>query len=311
MACWLIISSTPSSQPDSPLPMSGIDRWILSAEAFCLRKKFPRCISSALRTGVLLPPEDGFRQMIGSFGVVPLRRPHLRATVLIGQRSPRVAQPILYEDCAVCGVNRVELLTVGADRRLVIVALLGRHLLWYEHLNVPSTIGTAIPKWEQHDARSLAVRAGARLVFQPPTPYVPPFSVMIHHKSHVTDVQIRRATSLAFRGTGPPSWDGWRFLWRLRGCLSAALACWCSIEPAHAACRRAGCGFLPWPIAVSHSPIFVLATYLSCAARKPQHLCAIRQYYLIVSRRRQGEWQRDIATAQSPRGLCIVSPGTP
>jgi len=202
MACWLIISSTPSSQPDSPLPMSGIDRWILSAEAFCLRKKFPRCISSALRTGVLLPPEDGFRQMIGSFGVVPLRRPHLRATVLIGQRSPRVAQPILYEDCAVCGVNRVELLTVGADRRLVIVALLGRHLVWYEHLNVPSTIGTAIPKWEQHDARSLAVRAGARLVFQPPTSYVPPFSVMIHHKSHVTDVQIRRNASLAFR-TGP------------------------------------------------------------------------------------------------------------
>ena len=48
--------------------MSGIDRRILSAEAFCLRKKLPRCISSALRTGVLLPPEDGFRQMIGSFG---------------------------------------------------------------------------------------------------------------------------------------------------------------------------------------------------------------------------------------------------
>src|SRR6516162_7975709 len=52
---------TPSFQPDSPLPMSGIDRWILPPEAFCLRKKFPRCIASALRTGVLLPPEDGLR----------------------------------------------------------------------------------------------------------------------------------------------------------------------------------------------------------------------------------------------------------
>jgi hypothetical protein len=49
---------------------------------------------------------------------------------------------------------------------------------------------------------SLTVRAGARLVFQPPTPYVPPFSVMIHHKSHVMDVQIRRGASFAFR-TGP------------------------------------------------------------------------------------------------------------
>ena len=47
--------------------MSGIDRWILPPEAFCLRKKFPRCIASALRTGVLLPPEDGLRQMIGSY----------------------------------------------------------------------------------------------------------------------------------------------------------------------------------------------------------------------------------------------------
>jgi hypothetical protein len=62
---------------------------------------------------------------------------------------------------------------------------------------------------------------------------------------------------------------------------------------------------------VSLADFLVLATYLSYAARKPQHLCAIRQYYLIVSRRRQGEWQRDIATAQSPRGLCIVSPGAP
>src|SRR5262249_33421933 len=33
-------------------------------------------------------------------------------------------------------------------------------------------------------------------------------------------------------GTGPPSSDGWRFLWRLRGCLSASLLCqWRSIEP--------------------------------------------------------------------------------
>ena len=48
--------------------MSGIGRWILPPEAFCLRKKFPKCIASALRTGVLLPPGDGLRQMIGSFG---------------------------------------------------------------------------------------------------------------------------------------------------------------------------------------------------------------------------------------------------
>ena len=40
--------------------MSGIDRWILPPEAFCL-----------LRTGVLLPPEDGLRQMIGSFSGTP------------------------------------------------------------------------------------------------------------------------------------------------------------------------------------------------------------------------------------------------
>ena len=48
--------------------MSGIDRWILPPEVFCLRKKSPRCIASALRTGVLLPPEDGLRQMIRSSG---------------------------------------------------------------------------------------------------------------------------------------------------------------------------------------------------------------------------------------------------
>jgi hypothetical protein len=51
--------------------MSGIDRWILPLEAICIRKKFPSCIASALRTGVLLPPEDGLRQMIGSFGETP------------------------------------------------------------------------------------------------------------------------------------------------------------------------------------------------------------------------------------------------
>jgi hypothetical protein len=45
-----------------------------------------------------------------------------------GQRSPGVAQPVLYEDFAVRRVNRVELLTVGADCRLVSVALVGGHL---------------------------------------------------------------------------------------------------------------------------------------------------------------------------------------
>jgi hypothetical protein len=58
---FLIISSTPSFQPDSPLPMIEIDRRILPPEAFCLRKKFPTYIVSALRTGVLLPPEDDLR----------------------------------------------------------------------------------------------------------------------------------------------------------------------------------------------------------------------------------------------------------
>jgi hypothetical protein len=88
-----------------------------------------------------------------------------------------------------------------------------------------------------------------------------------------------------------------------------------SADPAYgrpAASRRAGCGFFTLAYCrVSLADFLVLATYLSYAAREPQHLCAIRQYYLIVSRRRQGEWQRDIATAQSPRGLCIVSPGAP
>ena len=37
----------------------------------------------------------------------------------------------------------MELLTAGADYHLVSVALVGSHL-WHGHLNVPSTIGTAI-----------------------------------------------------------------------------------------------------------------------------------------------------------------------
>src|SRR5262249_60245309 len=41
------------------------------------------------------------------------------------QRSPGVAQSVLYEDFAVCRIDRVELLTVGADCRLVSVALVG------------------------------------------------------------------------------------------------------------------------------------------------------------------------------------------
>jgi len=61
-----IISLTPFFQPDWPLPTSGIDRGIHLPEAFCLRKKFATCIASVLRTGVLLPPENGLRQWIGS-----------------------------------------------------------------------------------------------------------------------------------------------------------------------------------------------------------------------------------------------------
>src|SRR6516164_6993775 len=50
---WLLISSTPSFQPDSLPPMSGIDRWLLPPEAFCLRKKFPRCISFSCFCSIL------------------------------------------------------------------------------------------------------------------------------------------------------------------------------------------------------------------------------------------------------------------
>src|SRR6516225_725362 len=33
--------------------MSGIDRWLLPPEAFCLRKKFPRCISFSCFCSIL------------------------------------------------------------------------------------------------------------------------------------------------------------------------------------------------------------------------------------------------------------------
>ncbi len=58
-------------------------------------------------------------------------------------RSPWVAQPILCQNLAVRRINRVELLTIRADRRVVSVAVVGSHL-WYGHLNVPPTIGTVI-----------------------------------------------------------------------------------------------------------------------------------------------------------------------
>ena len=63
--------------------MNEIDRWILPPEAFCLRKKFPRCIASALRTGALLPPEDGLRQVIGPFGGTTYKALELRQKVAI------------------------------------------------------------------------------------------------------------------------------------------------------------------------------------------------------------------------------------
>ena len=47
---------------------------------------------------------------------------------MAARRSPGVAQPVPYEDFAVRRVNRVELLTVGADCRLVIVVLVGGYL---------------------------------------------------------------------------------------------------------------------------------------------------------------------------------------
>ena len=75
--------------------------------------------------------------------------------------SPRVAQPVLYEDFAVRRVNRVELLTVGADCRLVSVPLAGGYLR-YERLNVPPAIGTAITEWEHSIEPSLVERSSSK-----------------------------------------------------------------------------------------------------------------------------------------------------
>jgi hypothetical protein len=99
---------------------------------------------------------------------------------LDGERSPGVAQPVLYEDFTVRRINRVELLTVGTDRRLVSVLLVGG-CLWHEGLNVPSTIGTAITEWEQcctskrvglgaifGEAVQLFAKLNARRQFKPP-----------------------------------------------------------------------------------------------------------------------------------------------
>jgi hypothetical protein len=60
----------------------------------------------------------------------------------VRNRSPRVAQLVRCNDFAVQRVYRVELLTVGADPRLVSVAPVGGHF-FYERLDVPTTIGAA------------------------------------------------------------------------------------------------------------------------------------------------------------------------
>jgi hypothetical protein len=58
------ISSMHFFQLDSPLPTSRTGPGILRPEEHYVREKSPKYIVSAPRTGVLLPLEDGLRQMI-------------------------------------------------------------------------------------------------------------------------------------------------------------------------------------------------------------------------------------------------------
>jgi len=69
----LIISSTPSFQPDSPLPTNRTGRRIPPLEEFYVREKFPRYTCSVRGAGVLLPLEDDSRQMICTPGETPYR----------------------------------------------------------------------------------------------------------------------------------------------------------------------------------------------------------------------------------------------